>query len=146
MRLVELRYRIASEVPPCRPRNHVSKADFHAFLIAGDARSKKSFPNGPTGFRALRTWLKNRNVSDLHACMEATGACWLELARSLHAAGVRVSLVNPTRTALFARSQLRRTKTDAVDAQMLAEFCAIQHPELWTPPAPEILALRALLT
>ena len=124
----------------------VSKADFHAVLLAGTARSRRSFPNGPAGFRAVRKWLVNRKATQVHACMEATGAYWLELARSLHAGGIRVSVVNPTRTALFARSQLRRTKTDAVDAQMIAEFCASQRPEAWTPPAKEILVLRGFLS
>jgi transposase len=124
----------------------VSKADFHAFLIAGEQCSRKSFPNSPAGFRAVRKWLANRKLSEVHACMEATGACWLQLARSLHAAGFRVSVVNPSRTALFARSQLRRTKTDAVDAKIIAEFCRTQQPALWSPPAPEILTLRGFLT
>jgi transposase len=78
--------------------------------------------------------------------MEATGAYWLGLARAMHESSAIVSVVNPSRTALFARSQLRRTKTDAVDAEMLAEFCQSQNPGPWRPPAPEILELRALLT
>ena len=124
----------------------VSKADFHAVLLADDSVAKKSFPNGAAGFRALCKWLKNRKASSVHACMEATGAYWEPLAQSLHAAGIRVSVVNPARTVFFARSQLRRTKTDAVDARMIADFCASQHPEPWSPPAPEIGTLRGFLS
>src|SRR5947209_8748976 len=124
----------------------VSKADFHGFLLAGEQSWKKSFPNNPAGYRAIRKWLTNRKVDDVHACMEATGAYWLELARSLHAAGFRVSVVNPARMAFFARSQLRRTKTDPVDAKIIAEFCATQAPDAWSPPAEEILTLQGFLT
>jgi transposase len=46
----------------------------------------------------------------------------------------------------FARSQLRRTKTDRVDAEMIAEFCKTQNPDRWSPPAPEILEIRGLLS
>lgn len=123
----------------------VSKADFHACLFQGEKTSKKCFPNGASGYRQILGWLRNRRCVDTHACMEATGAYWMGLADALHKAGVAVSVVNPSRTALFARSQLRRTKTDAVDAEMLAQFCATQRPPLWTPPAPEIVELRGLL-
>jgi transposase len=123
----------------------VSKADFHACLLQGEKRAKKSFPNSASGYRQLLTWLRNRKCLDVHVCMEATGAYWMGLAQAVHSSGACVSVVNPSRTALFARSQLRRTKTDVVDAAMLAEFCSTQRPSLWTPPAPEILELRGLL-
>lgn len=124
----------------------VSKADFHACLLQGTRRAKKSFPNGPAGYRRLMTWLRNRKCVAAHVCMEATGAYWLGLAQAVYESGATVSVVNPSRTALFARSQLRRTKTDAVDAEMIAQFCQTQRPSAWSPPAPEILELRGLLT
>lgn len=124
----------------------VSKNDFHACLLQGGRQAAKSFPNGAAGYQQLRRWLNNRRCEHVHACMEATGGYWLSLARVLYEAGLTVSVVNPSRTALFARSQLRRTKTDRVDAEMIAQFCRTQSPSLWTPPAPEILELRGFLT
>lgn len=111
-----------------------------------EKKAKKSFANGPVGYRQLRSWLRNRRATRVHACMEATGAYWLGLASSLHEAGLEVSVVNPSRTVHFARSQLRRTKTDLVDAEIIAEFCKTQKPERWTPPSAEILELRGLLS
>src|SRR5579871_3577573 len=87
----------------------VSKADFHACLLHGQKRAKKSFPNAPRGYQQLRAWLRNRKCTDVHVCMEATGAYWLGLAQAMYECGAKVSVVNPSRTALFARSQLRRT-------------------------------------
>lgn len=124
----------------------VSKDDFHACLIQGAVRTKKSFPNGPAGYRQVQRWLKNRRCSSVHACMEATGAYWLGLAIALHQSGVLVSVENPSRTAMFARSQLRRTKTDRVDSEMIAEFCQTQNPRAWTPPPAETLELRGFLS
>jgi len=124
----------------------VSKADFHACLIQGKRMAKNSFPNAPVGYRRLRTWLRNRGCANVHACMEATGAYWQGLATALDDAGITVSVVNPSRTVHFARSQLRRTKTDQVDAAMIAEFCQTQRPDRWTPPPQEILELRGLLS
>lgn len=124
----------------------VSKADFHACLIQGGKRSSKSFPNSAAGYRQLQTWLKNRRCAEVHACMEATGSYWEALATALHEAGTVVSVVNPSQTVFFARSQLRRTKTDAVDAEMIAEFCQQRRPGCWTPPPQETLELRGLLS
>lgn len=124
----------------------VSKADFHCALLEGAVYAETKFDNKPSGFRKLLTWLKARKAQDVHVCMEATGPYWRELANTLYAAELRVSVVNPSRTALYARSLLRRTKTDAVDARMLADFCSSQKPDTWTPPTRETLELRAFAT
>ena len=124
----------------------ISKADFHAYLIQGSRNAARSFPNGPSGYRQLWRWLRNRGTTEVHACMEATGSYWMGLATALFENGLRVSVVNPSRTAMFARSQLLRTKTDKVDAQMIAEFCQTQQPKPWTPPSPQSLELRGLLS
>lgn len=123
----------------------VSKADFHAYLFDETTCSRKSFPNAKAGYRQLIAWLKNRKVRSVHACMEATGSYWMGIAVALHAANFTVSVVNPSRTAMFARSQLRRTKTDRTDAEMIAQFCKVHAPEAWAPPAVEIMELRGFL-
>src|ERR1700729_839429 len=43
------------------------------------------------------------------------------------------------------RTKRLRTKTDAVDAALIALFCKSQSPEPWLPPPPEIRALQALM-
>jgi len=55
--------------------------------------------------------------------MEATGAYWEALAFHLHGLEHRVSVINPARIKAFAQSELLRTKTDAVDAALIARFC-----------------------
>jgi transposase len=124
----------------------VSKADFRCFLIDGEACAAEKFENKPAGYRDMLKWLQTQRSADVHVCMEATGAYWRPLANAVHAANLRVSVVNPSRTAHFSRSRLQRTKTDAVDAKMLADFCLTQKLYLWEPSAPEILELRAFLT
>ena len=57
----------------------------------------------------------------------------------------RVSVINPARIKAFAQSELLRTKTDAVDAALIARFCKSQSPEPWVPPPPEIRVLQALM-
>jgi transposase len=104
----------------------ISKADFHCCLLDGTKRAQASFPNRRAGFNKAISWVKRHGGKDVAVCMEATGAYWRGVAMALYDAKMTVSVVNPSRTAFFARSQLRRTKTDRVDAHMLAEFCQTQ--------------------
>jgi transposase len=108
-------------------------------------RPKKVFPNSLKGFEQLAAWLRNRQAIDAHICMEATGAYWEALALHLHDIEQRVSVVNPARIKAFAQSELLSTKTDAVDAALIARFCKSQSPEPWLPPPPEIRVLQALM-
>jgi transposase len=123
----------------------LSKETFHAFLLSDRAEAKKVFPNTPKGFGQLTTWLKNRRANDVHICMEATGSYWEALALCLQALEQHISVVNPARIKAFAQSELLRTKTDAVDAALIARFCKSQGPEPWIPPAPEIRVLQAIM-
>lgn len=66
--------------------------------------------------------------------MEATGTYWMQMALYLHEAGFTLSVINPIRSRYFARMMLQRTKTDEVDAQLLAQLGMMMQPDLWTPP------------
>jgi transposase len=121
----------------------VSKADFHAVLV-GARTAKKSFPNTDKGFAQLDAWLRNRKAGKVFACMEATGSYWTALATHLHNGGHTVGVVNPSRIKAYAESELLRTKTDAVDAELIARFAIAQKPAAWTPLPQEITELQGL--
>ena len=123
----------------------VGKNDLHAVLIQDQKSAAKSVPNSAIGIAHLRQWLKNRKADQVHVCLEATGGWSEAVALPLHEAGHVVSIVNPARIKAFAQSELLRTKTDAVDAALIARFCRMHAPAPWTPPAPEILALQGLV-
>ena len=122
----------------------VSKDKFDMVLSRDNSCPHKVFANNAAGFEALKRWLRNRGVSGLHACMEATGCYWEALAMALHEAGYTVSVVNPARVKAFAQSQMRRTKNDRVDAMVIADFCRALEPHPWSPPTPELRQLQAL--
>lgn len=123
----------------------VAKERFAVALPLPGKVRQHSFANQPGGYAALSQWLSRHGVTQVHACLEATGRYGEELALYLHAAGHTVSIVNPKRIHDYAQSQLRRTKTDALDAALIADFCATQRPPAWTPPPPEVRELQALL-
>lgn len=122
----------------------IAKANFHAVLLQDGHEHSYSFPNNAKGFTQLARWLRNRTVTQVHACLEATGAYSEALAHALHEAGHVVSVVNPARVKGFAQSELARNKTDALDAGVIARFCKAMVPKPWTPPSPEVRALQAL--
>lgn len=68
--------------------------------------------------------------------MEATGTYWMHLALALSDAHIAVAVVNPAQAHDFAKALLKRSKTDAIDAQTLAELAARLQPQPWTPPPP----------
>jgi transposase len=123
----------------------LSKGTFHAFLLSDRGEAKRVFPNTSKGFEQFTAWLKSRRAIGVHICMEATGPYWEPLAFYLHGLKHRVSVVNPARIKAFAQSELLRTKTDAVDAALIARFCRSQDPEPWIPPPPETRVLQALM-
>ncbi len=126
----------------------ISKKDFHVVLLKLDCGKKpkpKKFTNDLEGFESLAQWLKCQGVVELHACLEATSIYGEALAEFLYQAGYQVSIVNPARIKGFAKSELLRTKTDAVDAGLIARFCVAMKPSFWKPTAPEVKELQALL-
>ncbi len=90
----------------------------------------------PTGFAALAHRLRATGVPSAATLvvLEATGNYRVALAVALHEAGYRVAVVNPRQAHHFAKAQLRRAKTDALDARDLAQLAAALRPAPWTPP------------
>ena len=124
----------------------IAKEKFNVCLINPEGKSRhKVFVNTAAGFEQLAEWLNKQGIERVHACLEATGTYGEALALFLHEAGHRVSVVNPAAIKAYAAAQLSRTKTDKVDAALIASFCVTQQPAAWTPPAPEVHALQALV-
>lgn len=123
----------------------VSKRSFDASVYVKGKTRHHQFQNSEKGFEALIAWCEKWEVTKIHFCMEATGAYWVELATWLQQHGNAVSVVNPACIKRFAQSKLKRTKTDKVDAGVIAEFCKAMNPTLWEPLPPEIQELQKLV-
>lgn len=124
----------------------IAKAKFDVCLVKPAGRTKhKIFQNTRHGFEQLAAWLASHQADDLHACLEATGTYGEALALFLFEVGFVVSVVNPAAVRAFANAGLSRTKTDKVDAELIARFCLAQQPASWSPPAPELRELQALV-
>jgi len=115
------------------------------FLSETGGKRRKSLKNNEKGYKELERWLQARHQGAVHICMEATNVYWEDLAQYCHETGHVVSVVNPSRIKGYAVSQMRRSKTDPIDGDVIADFCATQKPEAWKPPTPEERRLRALV-
>jgi len=123
----------------------IAKAKFNVTLRFPDGtRRRKACPNSPAGGAELLAWLTRQGASRVHACLEATGTYGEALATLLVDAGHRVSVLNPAIIHHYAKSQLARAKTDRVDADVIADYAAKEHPPAWTPLPREVRELQAL--
>lgn len=119
----------------------VSKASLEVALLGKEAPpASRTVPNTEDGFAELISWIDQqahinleRTPKQVHVCLEASGGYQRPVARHLHEHGLTVSVVNPRRTSAYANSQLTRSKTDRVDARLLARFCQREEPSPWQP-------------
>jgi transposase len=123
----------------------VAKETLEVEWLSEQDRQQCQVAHNRQGLNQLHHWLKKRQGQAAHLCLEATGIYSLDVAQFLHEKGYVVSVVNPLRIKGFAQSQMRRSKTDKVDAAVIAAFCRALQPERWTPPEPAWYELRALL-
>jgi transposase len=123
----------------------IAKKKFDVYLIVERQTYQSSFSNTPDGFSQLKQWLAQHGVSQLHACLEATGIYYEALAEDLYQQGYTVSVVNPWQIKAYADSKLRRHKTDRLDARLIADFCQKEQPRTWQPLAPAERTLQALV-
>lgn len=100
------------------------------------------FDNDYAGHMAIITYLRKHKVTRVG--IEATGYYHLDLALELDdAKGIEVMIINPRASKNFAKAMMQRNKTDASDANVLAEFVERMDFVKWTSPVGEVLDIRA---
>lgn len=117
-----------------------------ALLTVEDKLYSTSVDNSAAGFSTLVKWLSRQadDLSAVHSCLEASGGYEEPVATFLHDKGLHVSVVNPRRTKAYADVALRRSKTDSIDAALLARFCMREMPDQWQPQPLDERKLRQL--
>lgn len=114
-------------------------------VAIGGQESEQRFANTRQGHQALVNWLRRQGGS-ARVCAEASGNYSLDLALTLsQQPGIELQVVNPRLARRFAESLGQRSKTDPVDAHMLAEFAARMPFTAWQAPHTTALQLRGLV-
>jgi transposase len=122
----------------------VSKAKLDVVVKTAKKPRHITVENNEKGFANLVQWLAKYPKAELHVCCEATNSYSFDSALFLSQAGIKTSIVNPALVKAFAQSELRRNKTDKLDALLIAEFCAEKSPRVWIPPSEAEQTFQAL--
>lgn len=110
----------------------------------GERESGVPFTNDAAGHKKLIRWAAKQAAS-VRIVLESTGVYGLDLAFALHRdSRIEVMVANPRAISAFAKASLKRSKTDALDADTILEFGLRMPFVAWLPPAPSVLELRAL--
>lgn len=117
-----------------------------AIRLDGNRYKHKVFANTPEGFTAFHAWLQGFG-SHFHILMEATNVYHEDLADYLLVQGLTVSVINPRCIPNFAKSTNMRSKTDKVDARLLADYayCNAVRLRKYAPLATNYRTLKRLM-
>lgn len=96
----------------------ISKGKADAWIRASGASLSK--PSTPAGRAELIGWLRENGIGS--AVMEASGGYERDWAEALRESGFEVSIVDPKRVRYFARSMGCLSKSDPIDAAMIAWY------------------------
>jgi transposase len=107
----------------------------------GSPHHPQKFANTPSDHKRLVKKLVG--MPGIIVCLEATGVYHFDLAVALHDAGVALMVVNPKSSHNFAKALMKNSKTDAVDAETLAQYAERMDFVAWTRPSDEQIALRS---
>lgn len=127
----------------------VAKDKLDCVLLVPSGKHKhKVVANDDEGFGELDGWLAKQlpaevSAERLHVCMEATGIYWEAVATHYADGGYPVSVVNPAQVKAHGTSRGVRTKTDKVDAALIADYAQALKPATWQAPSPAERTLRA---
>lgn len=108
----------------------------------------KSFANNSKGFDAFFQWYTKRRKESVSLIfiMEATGVYYEELAYYLYSKEEAIYVELPQKVKYYAKSLNIKTKTDKVDAKLIAGIGLerFQSMKPWAPPSAEFKTIRDL--
>ena len=116
----------------------VSKDSFVAAYPKKSGYTTKTFLNTTSGVRQFISSLPE----GCHCVMEATGNYSMLLLYLLQQANIIVSMENPQKIKHFARAMLSTTKTDEIDAKLIALYGEKMEPAPYKIPSESIILLK----
>ncbi|MDP3845007.1 MAG: IS110 family transposase [Pseudomonas sp.] len=111
-----------------------------AWRQGGRTLGQEEIKQTPEGHRKAVKQI--RGLKPALVVLEATGIYYLDLAMALSKAGVPVAVINGKSFHHFAKLKLTQSKTDALDAALLAEYAERMQPTRWIAPDERLLGLR----
>ena len=116
----------------------ISKDSFVAAYPGKNGYTTMTFKNDTKGVRSFITSLPE----DCHCVMEATGNYSMLLLYLLQQAGIPTSMENPQKIKHFSRAMMTVTKTDEIDAKLIAMYGEKMNPAPYKIPSESIMLLK----
>ena len=116
----------------------ISKDSFVVAYPRKSGYTTKTFMNDTKGVRSFITSLPE----DCHCVMEATGNYSMLLLYLLQQAGIPTSMENPQKIKHFSRAMMTVTKTDEIDAKLIAMYGEKMNPAPYKIPSESIILLK----
>lgn len=130
----------------------LSKKDFKACICLKDqhntikVKASRSFANTAKGFEAFLGWVnkKMNPALSISFVMEATGVYYEALAYFLWDHDLKLSVELPNKTKKYAQSLGQRSKTDRIDARILAQLGLERKLRAWNPQSSNMRRLKKI--
>jgi transposase len=130
----------------------ISMSDFKVCLMAMDADLHKktiashSFANSESGFKTFVEWSSQKAAKEaaVNYTMEATGVYYEGLAYYLKELNFSVHVVLPNQSKKYGESLGVKSKTDKIDARILAQMGVERELKEWEPISAALLPLKQL--
>lgn len=131
----------------------IAKEDFKACIQSEEPnreikiKGSRTFKNTSAGYSELLEWTHKRikpYYDSILFVMEATGVYYEDLAYYLFDNDHQVSVLLPNKVKHFTKSLNIVTKTDKIDARIIAQIGIERKLKRWEPMCPEYKDLKAL--
>lgn len=110
-------------------------------------KGSRTFKNKLSAFYDFVKWVEKRRVPNISVriTVEATGVYYEQFVHYLRdKTDFHISVVLPNKSKAFAKSHNIKTKTDAVDAKVLALMGLERNLTAWHPLSPNMLTIKQL--
>jgi len=125
----------------------IAKQKHFAAVMTADGEvliSPFSFTNDSEGFKLFLSKLKTLAKENLLIGLESTAHYGENLICYLFDLGYRIAVINPIQTATLRKTNIRRTKTDKVDALLIAKSLIVSKHRLFTKTDIDSFRLKSL--
>ena len=127
----------------------IAKRNHEAAVIGKDGQAlveSLSFPNSQAGCEKFCQLLERLSIpkQELIIGMEATGHYWLAIYAYLTEKSYTIHVINPIQSDAFRRMSIRQSKTDAIDALLIAQIMRFGRYSSTALSEENIVALRQL--
>lgn len=104
----------------------------------------RSFSNTTSGFKQILKWLKTKDIDAPLFVMEVTGVYYENLAYFLDEHDCSVSVLLPSKVNAYAKSLNWKSKTDRIDAKVLATLGLERKLPVWQVPDEDLRVVKQL--